>query len=457
MKDKRKQYYVGVDVGGTKIMAALVKGAGKVIGRARAKTLRNATPKQVFAEVIWLIRALLADKKVKKGALRAIGIGVPGIVDPDEGRIVVTPNMNLSGFDAVGLLKKAFGVPVALGNDTNLGTMGESWLGAARFAQSAVGIFVGTGIGAGVLVDGKLFRGSRESAGEIGHIVMQIKGPLCGCGNRGCLEAMASRTAIERDIRQAVAAGQKTILTQTVGKGLRVIRSRMLRNALQQGDPLVRDVVRRASEVLGYACLTVRHLLDPDAIIIGGGVIEACGDFMMPVIEEIVAADALPGARSGGIIVQSALGDDAVAIGAVALAQEVMGEKPLGKVRLRLPRYPRVSGAKMGEISVNDELFKGDIFIRADGRIKERDKSKAYKAYGSSHDIGREELDSVCGGSPDILIVGTGHKGQAAVTAEGEAFLRRRNIALESLPTQLAVRRYNRAEGRKAFLVHVTC
>ena len=329
-KNRRSALYVGVDVGGTNITTALVRASGEILARKRNRTPRDGAAKDALAAILLTIEQLLEEAAVKPNALAAIGLGVPGIVDPDRGLVVATPNMNLSGLKVVRPVEKRFGCPVALGNDVDLGTLGEKWLGAAQGARSAVGIFVGTGIGGAVISEGRLVRGARNAAGEIGHIVMEIGGPLCGCGNRGCLEALASRTAIERDIRQAVDAGETTVLTELLDGDLSVIRSKALKKALNRDDPLVTRVMRRAAEVLGHACLTVRHLLDPEVIVIGGGVVEACGGFVMPIVEEVLASDALPGAKAGGKVVVSALGDDAGVLGAVALAMELVGDESGG-------------------------------------------------------------------------------------------------------------------------------
>jgi glucokinase len=319
---KRESLYVGVDVGGTKIVAALVRPSGEIVARSRSRSPRDGGPQATLAVIQESVAAVLAEGGVGPGDLAAVGIGIPGVVDPAAGRVVVTPNMNLSGTLVAGPLGERFRVPVAIGNDVNLGMLGEAWLGAARSASSAVGIFVGTGIGGGIIIDGRLVRGARETAGEIGHMVMQIDGPTCGCGNRGCLEALASRTAIERDLRAAVAAGAETVLRAAILEGPGPIRSKKLRRAIEEGDALAQRIVRRAAEVIGLACLNVRHLVDPEVIVLGGGVIEACGDFMMPVIEAVVAGDALAAARPGGAVVRSALGDDAVVLGAAALARQ---------------------------------------------------------------------------------------------------------------------------------------
>jgi glucokinase len=328
-KRSKGNLYLGVDVGGTKIIAALVKSCGTILVRERRDTPRGGPTKDTVDAILAAMVGALAAGAVKPGQLAAIGLAIAGVVEPDKGRVVVTPNMNLSGLRAEAAIRKVYDVPVAVGNDVNLGTLGEKWLGAARKARSAVGIFVGTGIGGGVIIENKLLRGAREAAGEIGHIVMQPGGPLCGCGNRGCLEALASRSAIERDLREAMAAGRKSVLADLIKKSQGVIKSKALKRALKANDPLVTQVMRRASEILGYACLTVRHLVDPDVIVLGGGVIEACGGFVLPIVRKIVAADALPGARKGGEIVESELGDDAVPLGAVVIAQELIGECPL--------------------------------------------------------------------------------------------------------------------------------
>ena len=319
--------YVGVDLGGTNIEMALVEASGKIVARNRKKTPRGAKGGEVLKCLLSGIDELLDKTGMKSRKLGGIGIGVAGPVDPERGRVVVTPNMNLSGMKIAEPVRKRFGVKTVVANDVNAGVVGESWLGAARGAESAVSIFVGTGIGGGVMVDGRLVTGARNIAGEIGHMVMDPKGPRCGCGRRGCLEAIASRSAIERDIRQAVASGRRTVLKEMLDGDFRMIRSKMLKKALAQRDALVREVMEKASMQLGYACVTVRHLLDPEVIILGGGVIEACGDFMLPIVKKVLEERTMPGTRGRAKVVCSALGDDAGVLGAVRLAQLALGRR----------------------------------------------------------------------------------------------------------------------------------
>jgi glucokinase len=316
---------------------------------------------------------------------------------------------------------------------------------------------VGTGIGGGFVRKGKLWRGARESACEVGHIIVQIDGPQCGCGNRGCLEALASRTAIESQLRAAVQAGEKTVLAELLKGDLSVIRSRVLRQALDAEDPLVTRIVRRAAEVLGYACLTVRHLIDPEVIVLGGGVIEASSDFIVPIVENIVGSDQLPGARDGGRVLLSALGDDAVVLGAVALARTLVGRSPFKKRYAVSPSYPAIAGYRFGEVTIGQRSYSRDVYILVDGTVKKRKKSIAREEYHTAHALGPKELERVCRGGPEILFVGTGETGAVKLNEEALRYLSQRSIDCKALPTPEAIDAYNKSGKRKAALIHVTC
>lgn len=448
--------YVGVDIGGTKIQASLVEESGTILGRERATTPRECGHGEVVVAIEKLVDNVLKQNDFRTSDLSGIGIAVPGVVEPDTGHVVVTPNMSLSGVPLGEHLEQRFQAPVALGNDCNLGALGEAWLGSGRKARSMVAILVGTGIGAGFVRNGKLWRGARESAGEIGHMVMQIGGPKCGCGNCGCLEALASRTAIERDLHEAVAAGRKTSLTESRGDNLRVIRSSELRRALDAGDELVTEVMRRAAEVLGYACLNVRHLIDPEVIVLGGGVIKACSDYMLPIVEHIVGSDQLPGAREGGEVRVSALGDDAVVLGAVALAQRRAGRNPFKKRFSVRPVYPRVTADDEGAITVGRKTYCRDVILLADGSVEKRKKtSKRHPE--RAHAISTKELARICAGGPETLFIGTGACGEPQLSEEGQRFLRQRSIGWTSDLTPAVAAAYNKSKKRKAALLHAGC
>ena len=449
--------YLGVDVGGTKVQASLVQECGTILGRRRCPTPRDGGSDKVLSAIESVMEEVIRERDLGPDDLTAIGIAVPGVVDPDSGKVVVTPNMNLTGVAIGSKLEDRFKIPVALGNDCNLGTLGETWLGSARNAASAVSILVGTGIGSGIVLDHKMWRGARESAAEIGHVVMQIGGPKCGCGNYGCLEALASRSAIERDIRAAIAVGRQTVLTDLLDDDFGVIRSGSLRKALDADDELVTEVIRRASEVLGYACLTVRHLVDPEVIVLGGGVVEACGEFIVRIVEKIVSDDKLTGAREGGGVLLSALADDAVVLGAVAMARNCVQRPPFDEQFAVEPEYPVIEGASFGKLTVGETECDRDVLITVGGKVKKRKKSLAKRLYGSSHTVGPEELARACRGGPQTLFVGTGHSGQVQLTEEALQYLSRRAIQCRALPTPEAVQQYNSSRQRRAALIHVTC
>jgi len=448
--------YLGVDIGGTKVLAALVTEAGRVVAREKVRTPRDVEADGILATIEEAIRAVVKSEDHKLSDIRATGVAVPGVVDPKRGRVIVAPNLNFDMVDIGPELEKRIGGCVVVGNDCNLGALGERWLGAGREARSVFAILWGTGIGGGFVRKGKLWRGARESASEIGHIIMQIDGPTCGCGNQGCFEALASRTAIERDIRAAVASGQESLITELAEGDLNVIRSGMLRRALEAEDPVVTSIMQRAAETVGHACLTVRHLIDPDVIILGGGVIEACGRFLMPTIQQIVQRDQLPGAREGGQVLVSALGDDAVLVGAVALAQCRIGRSPFKKKYRTEPTYASVRLADGETVEVGGESYQRDIYIRPCGKVKRRDESLARRATGSPRTIGRDELRKVCRGGPEVLIIGAGPGTKVELTDEAKAFLRQRLIEHEIHPVDKAVARYNKEGRRRALLLNTS-
>jgi len=447
--------FVGVDVGGTKILATMVEESGIVLGRQRMLTPRDRPPEETVAVIEQVIAQLLQKHSVQSKDLGAIGLVIPGVVDPDKGLIVVTPNMNLDGIQIVDRLAKRFKTSVSLGNDCNLGTLGEKWLGSARDAKSAVGIFVGTGIGAGFVTDGRLWRGSREAAMEIGHMVMQIGGPKCGCGNRGCFEALASRTAIEREIRLALKDGAKSILTEILDGDFSIIRSGALKQALDAQDKVATRATRNAATALGHACVTIRHLLDPEVIVLGGGVMEACSRHILPIVKNIVNDDPLPGAREGGLIRLSALGDDAVALGAVAQALEDIGKNPFDKETAPTYAYEHVVLSDSGKILIDNKVYERDIYIRVNGKVKKYKKSQITQDEKTPRVIMPEELSRVCKGGPEILFIGTHNDTSAELDKEGRSYMQDRCIDYKIMPAPKAIGAYNKSKKRKAAIIQV--
>jgi glucokinase len=221
-------------------------------------------------------------------------------------------------------LRQLLRVPVFVENDVNVGLAGEHALGAGRGAKNAVGIFVGTGIGGALILNGELYEGSRGGAGEIGHTVLLVDGPLCGCGRRGCAEALASRTAMERDVRAAIKAGRKSnVLRIMKKKNKERMTSSIIAAALKKDDPLMREVMERAQSHLGILCSNVVNLLDPECVVIGGGIAERLKDsYVDPIRETAFEYFLRPADRERVRIVPGKLGDNAGALGAIVLAKQ---------------------------------------------------------------------------------------------------------------------------------------
>jgi glucokinase len=316
-------YVVGMDLGGTKILAGIVDAEGRLLAEAKRATKASEGPDAVIRRMAQAARKAARQAGIDWSAIAGVGIGAPGPIDPESGMVYNPPN--LPGWDEVALgphLSEALGVPVYLENDVNLGTLGEYALGAGRDTKDMVGIFVGTGIGGGLILDGELRSGFRHAAGEIGHMIIFADGPVCGCGRRGCLESVASRTAIERDIRLGIAAGRKSIVARLLREKGR-LTSGVIAQALRKGDPLTTEVVGRAQWYLGLMTASIVNLIDPELIVFGGGVVEALGkDFLAPIRVTARQYYIQQAGAERVRIVAAKLGDHAGVLGAAVLTQQ---------------------------------------------------------------------------------------------------------------------------------------
>jgi glucokinase len=283
---------------------------------------------------------------------------------------------------------------------------------------------------------------------------MQIGGPECGCGNRGCLEALASRTAIERDIRAAIQSGRKSVVTKLTNGDLTVIKSSVLSRALKQEDEVVTGVMRRAAEMLGYACLTVRHLLDPEVIVLGGGVIEACGEFIMPIVEQILGLHSMPGSVEKNVLAVSELGDDAVAIGAAALVRSQL-EHQAGMPAEAAPQdavTPHIM-SDAGALKIDGVTYDGDVLIRADGRVKRPAFALAADADGFV--VLRAKIAArLCKGAPRTLIIGVAAPERISFSDKADAYLQAIGVTRHVCTIADAIALYRKEETRRALYLH---
>lgn len=320
-------FVVGVDMGGTKILASVINVAGGIMSQSKTATRADKSASEVIDRIVRCIRKTIGLAGLETSQIRAIGIGAPGPLDPETGVVIFAPNLGWSNVPLKSELEARTGISTFVDNDVNLCALGESAFGVGQGVKSVVGIFVGTGIGGGIILDGKLFHGASKTAGEVGHIIVKSSGPRCGCGNLGCLEAVASRTAITRQLRKAILKhGKASILLKLNGGNLDLIRSSTLAKAVRRGDKLTTKVMHRTERYLGIGVASIVNFLNPEMIVLGGGVIEAMGDDFLAGIRCVTENHVLPSTMNGVQIVGAKLGDDAGVIGGAVLARQMLGE-----------------------------------------------------------------------------------------------------------------------------------
>lgn len=321
MAETVKDYLIGVDLGGTKILAGVFDDKLNCLGRAKMSTKSQRGPSAVIERIARCVRDAVDECDLLPKQIRGVGIGAPGASDPETGRVIFAPNLVWEDIPLKKDLEKHLDVPVFIENDCNIQTLGVYEKELKSKPRHLVGIFLGTGIGAGLILDGKLFSGFNRTAGEIGHMVLEVGGPKCGCGSRGCFEALASRTAIFRRIQSAIKDGQKTVLTDLLGDDLEDLRSGDLRKALRRGDKFVEKVIEDAAEYTGIAVANIINLINPEVVVLGGGVMDALEDEMLAIIIETAHDYSMQGTDKDIAILASKLGDDAGITGGAVLAK----------------------------------------------------------------------------------------------------------------------------------------
>ena len=294
----------------------------KPLGARRRKTKEFRGARQGLAGIAKTIEEALADAGQQSRHLGGIGIGCPGVLNLVPGTIVHAPNLGWRNVPLTAALQRRFGCPVVIANDVDAGTYGEYRFGAGQKARCVLGVFPGTGIGAGLVYEGRLFRGRINSCMELGHIHMQAKGHLCGCGRWGCLETVASRLAIAAEAAEAAYRGDAPHLLENTGTDVAAIRSRALARAIDDGDRSVEAIVRHAAKYLGVAVTSVVNLLAPDVVVLGGGLMEALPAIFLHEVREAIRKQAMKPFRQAVKVVAAVLEDEAGVLGAAALAAD---------------------------------------------------------------------------------------------------------------------------------------
>lgn len=312
---------VGVDIGGTKMMAAVYDRDFKKLGVARKRS-REKKSGDSEGRVLTVIQEALQD--AGNPVIKGIGVGAPGPLDPHTGVIIDTPNLGWKNYPLADVLGRTFKVPVVLDNDVNVGTYGEWSSTDLHACRYLLGVFPGTGIGGGIIIDGKILQGFSGAAGEIGHMTVFPDGPYCGCGKRGCLEAVASRIAIAKEVAALAARDDAPFILEKCGTDLSEIRSGVLARAIELKEAKVEGVVRQAAYYLGMAIGNLINVLSPEAVVLGGGLVEAMESLYLEEVNRGVKDHAMPFLRKGVQIRAARLGDDAVVMGAAHLIAEYL-------------------------------------------------------------------------------------------------------------------------------------
>lgn len=305
--------YIGLDIGGTKILGYLYDEQGQVFAKEKKKTKASKGIETVVEQIKKVIDGLIDEKDIE---LLGIGAGAPGLIK-DEGTIVFSPNIPFTNFDLKEVIEATYDCPFVLGNDVNVAMYGEWRHSDLSSAKSVLGMFVGTGIGGAIILDGKLYLGM-GSAAEFGHTVVNNDGVFCGCGSKGCLEAYASKSAMQKFIIAQLKKGRESILSSAIEDG-QVIKSSAIYDAYKAKDSLAIDVVNQATKYLGIATANFVNIFHPEVMIFGGGIMESFGHDFLDAIKEEAMLHVMPGLLDDVALMLSELGDDAGVYGGYQL------------------------------------------------------------------------------------------------------------------------------------------
>lgn len=319
---KKHRYIVGVDLGGTNIVAGAMPVDGSRQYAVRSQLTRaELGADQVVDRMAQMIADVIAVTAAETGAspgdFLGVGIGAPGPLDREHGIVIVTPNLGWRNFPLRDAVSQRVGLPATLDNDANCATVGEWWCGAARGGRNVVGMTIGTGIGGGLILEGALYHGASDVAGEIGHTTIDSTGRRCKCGNYGCLEAYASGPAIAERAREALAGGESSVLRDMVGEDLSRLSARTVYDAAKRDDPVALEVVRETARFLGAGVANLLNIFNPDVVVLAGGVTDA-GDALFEPLRAEVRRRAFRPAVEACRIVPGALAGSAGVVGAVA-------------------------------------------------------------------------------------------------------------------------------------------
>lgn len=309
-----KNYVIGVDLGGTKISGVLSDLKGNILYKHTIPTNASEGEQAVLDRIILVIDKIIEDSDCNIDQIKSIGIGSPGPLNAKTGVIILTSNLPFRNFQLIQPIKERFNLPTFLDNDANVATLGEYMFGAGKETKNMLYVTVSTGVGAGAIINGKIYRGNTFNALEVGHSTINVDGPKCNCGNKGCVEVYASGTAIARLANEAIARGEKTSLND-----YDKVTAREVFTEAEKGDSVSKEVLDLSLGYLGVCIANLITIFDPEMIVVGGGV-SMQGKVVFDKINEVVSERCFKEMAEACKIVPAGLGTDAGIVGAAALA-----------------------------------------------------------------------------------------------------------------------------------------
>jgi len=336
------RYAVGIDLGGTYIKSGVVDPEGCVVARGQVETAADQGKDEVVRRIVQSIQQAPELAGIDPGDVVGVGIGSPGPLDTKKGVIHFAPNLpgwtNLPLAELVeGDLRSALplasptaqppqgggrgdcGIPIFLENDANAAAYAESWVGAGKGSRAMILLTLGTGIGGGIVLDGEIWHGVADIAGEIGHVVINFDGPVCGCGRQGCLEAYASAPALVRRTEEGLEAGRSSVLRERLANADDEDKARLINDAAEEGDELAREMVQATARYLGIGIINYLNIFNPDTVVLSGGLAKA-GPVFWDTLHRTVGTAPFEISREACRVVPAQLGDDTGVIGAAGCA-----------------------------------------------------------------------------------------------------------------------------------------
>jgi len=321
LPEREKRYYAGVDLGGSLTKICLSDRGGGLISRDSIKTEREKGPDYLVQGMSRVVDELIEREGISRSSLAGIGVGAPGPIDIKNGTIIDTPNLAWKDIPLRNMVAETLRLKTALDNDANAAALGEWWKGAGVGSSSLVCFTLGTGVGGGIVIDGDIWHGISDAAGEIGHMTIEIDGRRCNCGNHGCLEAYPSATAISSRTREGIEKGRQSSLEEAVGGDLGKITSEKVYRHAVGGDPFCQEIMSETAEYLSIGVANILNIFNPELIVIGGGVMGA-GDLLFVPLIEGIKERAFPIAMKGVRVIPAGLGSDAGMVGAVGVIKK---------------------------------------------------------------------------------------------------------------------------------------